>query len=143
MAAAQSYLSGLGIDELLKRLKGGVLKFAKGGLVPFLTGAKPNTDSVLSMLSPHEFVMSAKAVKAFGVNFMNSLNNLRIPAFATGGMVGASTPVSAGAIDKIMNKTVYALDLTLNNTHIGELMGEKDTIDSFMNVMNRARMGIA
>ena len=143
MAAAQNYLSGLDIDELLKRLKGGVLKFAKGGLVPFLTGAKPNTDSVLSMLSPHEFVMSAKAVKAFGVNFMNSLNNLRIPAFATGGMVGASTPVSAGAIDKIMNKTVYALDLTLNNTHIGELMGEKDTIDSFMNVMNRARMGIA
>ena len=143
MAIAQSYLSGLDIDELLKRLKGGVLKFAKGGLVPFLTGAKPNTDSVLSMLSPHEFVMSAKAVKAFGVNFMNSLNNLRIPAFATGGMVGASTPVSAGAIDKIMNKTVYALDLTLNNTHIGELMGEKDTIDSFMNVMNRARMGIA
>ena len=57
--------------------------------------------------------------------------------------MGASTPVSAGAIDKIMNKTVYALDLTLNNTHIGELMGEKDTIDSFMNVMNRARMGIA
>ena len=143
MSVAQGLLGGVDIDELLKKLRNGVLKFAKGGLVPLFRGAKAGTDSVLSLLSPHEFVMSAKAVKAFGVNFMNSLNNLKVPAFATGGMVGASTPVSESAIDKIVNKTVYALDLTLNNTHIGELMGEKDTIDSFMTAMNRARMGIA
>lgn len=142
MSNLMSFAGGLNIEELLKKFKNGMLKFAKGGLVPFLPGSKPNADSVLSLLSPNEFVMSAKAVRTFGTSFMNSLNNLKIPAFATGGMVGASTPVAESAIEKIVNKTVYALDLTLNNTHIGELMGEKDTIDSFMNVMNRARMGM-
>lgn len=142
MSNLMSFAGGLDIEELLKKFKNGMLKFAKGGLVPFLPGSKPNVDSVLSLLSPNEFVMSAKAVRTFGTSFMNSLNNLKIPAFATGGMVGASTPVAESAIEKIVNKTVYALDLTLNNTHIGELMGEKDTIDSFMNVMNRARMGM-
>ena len=134
-------LSLSSLEEIIKRMRS-AFKFATGGLAPFTRGAKANTDSVLSLLSPNEFVMSAKAVRTFGVNFMQSLNNLRIPAFATGGMVGASTPVRESAIDKIMNKTVYALDLTLNNTHIGELTGEKDTIDSFMFAMDRARMGM-
>ena len=134
-------LSLSSLEEIIKRMRS-AFKFATGGLVPFTKGAKANTDSVLSLLSPNEFVMSAKAVRTFGVNFMQSLNNLRIPAFATGGMVGASTPMRESAIDKIMNKTVYALDLTLNNTHIGELTGEKDTIDSFMFAMDRARMGM-
>ena len=129
------------LEDIIKKMRGAI-KFATGGLVPLVKGAKAGTDSVLSLLSPNEFVMSAKAVRAFGVNFMHSLNNLKIPAFATGGIVGASTPVREGAIDKIMNKTVYALDLTLNNTHIGELTGEKNTIDSFMFAMDRARMGM-
>lgn len=134
-------LSLSSLEEIVKKMRS-AFKFATGGLVPFTKGAKANTDSVLSLLSPNEFVMSAKAVRTFGINFMQSLNNLKIPAFATGGMVGANTPVRESTIDKIMNKTVYALDLTLNNTHIGELTGEKDTIDSFMFAMDRARMGM-
>ena len=133
----------ISLDELLKKMKRRVFKFAKGGLVPFISGSVLNKDSILSMLSPNEFVMSAKAVKSFGLNFMNSINNLKIPTFSTGGMVGAAKPLQEGSLGKIMNKTVYALDLTLNNTHIGELTGEKDTIDSFINAMNRARMGMA
>lgn len=144
-AVLQKY--GMGVEELIRRLSKGLWKFATGGLVPSTATSKPNTDSVLSLLMPNEFVMSAKAVRTFGLDFMNSINNLRLPAFAIGGAVsaGGSAPPeirSFKAGEMAVNKTVYALDLTLNNTHIGELMGERNVIDRFIGEMQRARMSL-
>ena len=95
---------------------------------------------------PNEFVMSAKAVRAFGTDFMNSINNLRLPAFAVGGAVEPSvvqgTTRQFKANELAVNKTIHALDLTINNTHIGELMGERNVIDRFIGEMQRAKMGL-
>ena len=113
--------------------------------------SKPNTDSVLSLLMPNEFVMSAKAVRTFGLDFMHSINNLRLPAFALGGQVGSMVASGAGAPDGIkqvawgdiaQNKTIHALDLTINNTHIGELMGERSVIGRFIDEMQRAKISM-
>lgn len=127
---------GMGIDELLRRLSKGLLRFAGGGLVPHTAYSQAGKDSVLSMLMPDEFVMSAKAVQAFGTDFMHSINNLKVPRFAAGGIV--SDKVIGGNI----NKTVYALDLTIGNTHIGELTGDQGTIQLFIDAMERARAGM-
>ena len=144
-AVLQKY--GMSVEELIRRLSKGLWKFATGGLVPSTATSKPNTDSVLSLLMPNEFVMSAKAVRTFGTDFMNSINNLRLPAFAIGGAVsagGSASPEirSFKAGEMAVNKTIHALDLTINNTHIGELMGERNVIDRFIGEMQRARMGL-
>lgn len=144
-AVLQKY--GMSVEELIRRLSKGLWKFATGGLVPSTATSKPNTDSVLSLLMPNEFVMSAKAVRTFGTDFMNSINNLRLPAFAAGGSVSAASGISPDirsfkAGEMAVNKTIHALDLTINNTHIGELMGERNVIDRFIGEMQRARMGL-
>jgi len=60
-----------------KYAKGGMVKkYADGGFVSGRGGAK--TDSISAMISNGEFVMSAAAVKNYGVDFMNSLNNMKL-----------------------------------------------------------------
>lgn len=70
--------------------------FAEGGAV---RGAGSGTsDSILARLSNGEFVMSAKAVKAYGANFFEGLNrgfSPMMPAFASGGLVGSSSSVTS------------------------------------------------
>ena len=141
----------MSVEELIRKLSKGLWKFAIGGLVPSTPMSKPNTDSVLSLLMPNEFVMSAKAVRTFGLDFMHSINNLRLPAFALGGQVGSMVASGAGAPDGIkqvawgdiaQNKTIHALDLTINNTHIGELMGERSVIGRFIDEMQRAKISM-
>lgn len=51
-------------------------KYADGGLVRGPGGG--TTDSIPAMISNGEFVMSAAAVKTYGVDFMNSLNNIKL-----------------------------------------------------------------
>lgn len=70
---------------------------AEGGSVP----GEGDSDSVPSMLTPGEFVMSKPAVRTFGTAFFEMLNGLKsgfsvpkmtttgIPAFAGGGSVGS------------------------------------------------------
>lgn len=64
------------------------LPFASGGMV---RGPGTSTsDNILARLSPGEFVVRAAAVRALGSGFLDSLNGLRNPGFALGGLV--STP---------------------------------------------------
>lgn len=59
--------------------------FASGGIV---RGAGSGTsDSILARLSNGEFVMRAAAVNHWGSDFLASLNGLRNPGFALGGLV--------------------------------------------------------
>jgi hypothetical protein len=70
------------ISETAKRfggtqalLNGQLLKFATGGLVPGIG----NTDNVLSMLMPGEFVMKKSAVAQLGTEVLDALNRGVIP----------------------------------------------------------------
>lgn len=64
---------------------GGVSRFATGGRV---RGPGSGTsDSILARLSNGEFVVRAAAVRRYGADFLDRINNLRLPGFATGGLV--------------------------------------------------------
>lgn len=56
------------------------------------------SDSIMARLSRGEFVMSAKAVGRYGVNFFEQLNNNlsggMMPAFASGGFVGGASVIN-------------------------------------------------
>jgi hypothetical protein len=69
---------------------GMVKKYADGGFVSGRGGAK--TDSISALLSNGEFVMSAASVKNYGVDFMNSLNNMKLNRVS----VSAGQSVAAG-----------------------------------------------
>jgi DNA repair exonuclease SbcCD ATPase subunit len=60
-------------------------KFATGGYVSGKGTA--TSDSIPAMLSNGEYVINAKAVDALGVNYLNALNSINLPKFATGGLV--------------------------------------------------------
>jgi hypothetical protein len=65
---------------------------AGGGLI-----SGPGTsvsDSILARLSAGEFVVRAQAVKNYGLGFLERLNSMALPRFATGGMVSTGTPIN-------------------------------------------------
>jgi hypothetical protein len=69
---------------------------AEGGLV---TGPGTGTsDSINARLSHGEHVTKASAVQFWGTDFMDAINNMRLPGFAEGGLFGAgvSLPGSFG-----------------------------------------------
>jgi gas vesicle protein len=75
------------------------LGFASGGMVRGAGGG--TSDSILARLSNGEFVMRAAAVQHWGSDLMASLNGLRNPGFALGGLVSPPRfaeggPVAAG-----------------------------------------------
>ncbi|MDD2231015.1 MAG: hypothetical protein PHY48_16630 [Candidatus Cloacimonetes bacterium] len=125
---------GMSIEELLKRLGKGILRFNTGGLVPFVRGAKRGADSILAKLSPYEYIIRESAVKELGVPFLDAINNLQIPAFSNGGAVTESSLSSS------MSKVVHALDLTYNGSNIGELTGNQMTVEGFIEALNMAKL---
>ncbi|TGU99166.1 hypothetical protein EN794_000015 [Mesorhizobium sp. M00.F.Ca.ET.151.01.1.1] len=91
--------------------------FAGGGFVSGPGG--PTSDSILAWLSDTEFVMQARAVRKYGLNFFNALNqgaipldalrgfslggfvdnfnrSMAIPRYAGGGLVSSVAPSGAG-----------------------------------------------
>lgn len=64
-------LSVFGIKQALPSAP--VLKFAKGGKVP---GFAPGSDTIRALLSPGEYVINPKAVKAIGAKNLDRLNSL-------------------------------------------------------------------
>jgi hypothetical protein len=71
--------------------------FAGGG---FIRGPGTGTsDSIHAKLSNGEFVMRKKAVDAIGVNNLYKMNNLEMPAFAGGGLVGLIGKGASKAFD--------------------------------------------
>jgi hypothetical protein len=70
----------------------GITGRAAGGLI-----SGPGTavsDSILARLSAGEFVVKAAAVKTYGLGFLERLNHMALPRFATGGMVSTGTPIN-------------------------------------------------
>jgi len=91
LAALKAQLADLGRGVTIPvRTEGGGATIpgkAAGGLI---SGPGHDTsDNLLAWLSPGEFVMRAAAVRQWGVERLSSMNALRFPAFAAGGLVGA------------------------------------------------------
>lgn len=54
-----------------------------------MTGPGHDTsDNILTLTSPGEFVVRAAAVRHYGADTLASINRMRLPRFAQGGMVG-------------------------------------------------------
>ena len=62
--------------------------FASGG---WIRGPGSGTsDSILARLSNGEYVIKAAAVSHYGASLLHQINNMRLPRFATGGLVSRS-----------------------------------------------------
>jgi len=70
----------------------GITGKAAGG--PIIGPGTSVSDSILARLSAGEFVVRAAAVKNYGLGFLERLNSMALPRFATGGMVSTGTPVN-------------------------------------------------
>jgi hypothetical protein len=98
--------------------------FASGGHV---RGPGSGTsDSIPARLSNGEFVMRAASVQKFGVDFFHALNNMMIPGFASGGLVG--TPSRVGVPSSI--QASRPLNLTIDGHTFNGLRGPKNVVDS-------------
>jgi len=70
----------------------GITGKAAGG--PITGPGTSVSDSILARLSAGEFVIRAAAVKNYGLGFLERLNSMALPRFATGGMVSVGTPIN-------------------------------------------------
>lgn len=89
---------------------------ATGGLIkgPGTT----TSDSIPAWLSHHEYVIPAKSVDYFGVDFFHALRNLQIPRFATGGLATAAGPQTF--MNQITNITNEQRDLNPIQVNVGD-----------------------
>lgn len=69
------------------------------------------SDSILARLSDGEYVIRAAAVRRYGVGLLNALNGMRLPKFASGGLVsGALQSAAASAASGGAAGTPVVLD---------------------------------
>ena len=111
--------------------------FNTGGHVSPTTTSVPGKDSILSALTPNEYVMKASVVRRFGKGFFDSLNNFQIPHFNTGGIVGGNDSSLLGDMASTVRHT---LDLSINGNRQGELTGSPITIENILNDLTLAKM---
>lgn len=111
---------------------GGLVQAATGGHI--IGPGSGTSDSILARLSNGEFVMSAKAVKAFGVETLHKMNALGkgfmprsrfgMPAFADGGAVSGSS----GVVVNVVNNSRQPVSATANT----RFDGRQIIIDTFL-----------
>jgi TP901 family phage tail tape measure protein len=85
----------VGTDVKDGKWSGGLVGYASGGLIPGKSPQNPRADNLLAAgpggpiaIRSGEFIQSQPAVKYYGLDFMNAINNLQIPRYASGGMIG-------------------------------------------------------
>jgi hypothetical protein len=137
---------------------------AAGGYVDFLRKAivraagghirGPGTetsDSVPAWLSDNEYVIQAKAVRKYGVNFLHMLNNMRLPTFSMGGLASiARAPVynfvpryaTGGLVSAPMEapaaragREVVDINLKMGNRKVS-LMAEREQARGLIDLLN-------
>lgn len=86
------------IDSMTKKIAAlkSQYQFASGG---YVSGPGSSTsDSIAASLSNGEFVMNAEATKFFGVDFMNSLNNMRPTTAVARSTRGSTNGTGSGVV---------------------------------------------
>lgn len=107
--------------KLLKRNTGG--PSGETGLIP---GGGPNKDSILAYLTKGEYVLKRFAVKKYGLNFLNRLNNGDVQTANSGGLIGFNNgglnnnSGSAGTLSSIINVFSKVIKKMLNFGNIVE-----------------------
>lgn len=119
---------------------GGSTGFAMGGYVRKFAGGGSNKDNIPALLMGGEYVMSQKAVRNYGTNFMNQLNNGSIPKFADGGLVPNSngsitTSTRSSGQNYSDNEALQALLVAINSLN--------DTISKGTDVTQAESGGVA
>jgi hypothetical protein len=103
---------------------GNVEGHAEGG---YISGPGTGTsDSIPARLSNGEFVMRAASVSKFGADFFHALNNMVMPGFASGGLVGAP---ARSSVPSSMQAS-RPLNLTIDGHTFNGLRGPKNVVDS-------------
>jgi len=91
------------IEELKKNLPkfqtGGIIALQKGGKLAGYGGGDRN----LALLEDGEFVIRKEAVRLFGANLFEKLNNLELPKFQTGGLVGNLSDFGKNDVKDLVN----------------------------------------
>lgn len=113
--------------------------FATGG---YISGPGTSTsDSIPAMLSNGEFVIKAEAVKRYGTNFLNAVNNghftkmkTTIPRFADGGYVGTAEETAQTTARGISEfaKTIGTNVTTQNKLNIAMVRDENEAMRHFL-----------
>lgn len=83
------------------------------------------SDSILARLSNGEFVMRAAAVRKYGPDFMAKLNGLRLPGYASGGLIGAAMSAPVGQSGRDLGR----VDLNVNGETISLFAGQETFTD--------------
>nr|WP_255711154.1 tape measure protein [Pelosinus baikalensis] len=91
-SSLMSWLPGISTPSF--ELPGVSVSAATGGAI--YGPGTGTSDSIMAMLSNGEYVIKASSVKQFGTGFFDTLNNGRMPAFATGGLVTGAPLSSVG-----------------------------------------------
>ena len=87
----------------------GLEGFAGGGRI---RGPGSSTsDSILARLSNGEFIVRAAAVDHYGAGLLNRINQMQIPRFASGGMVGSN---SGGTVNLSLEGKSYTMSAPQN-----------------------------
>jgi hypothetical protein len=102
--------------------------FASGGRI---RGPGTGTsDSIMARLSNGEYVVKAAAVRKYGSHMLDSLNGMRLPKYADGGLIGS---VSEGS------NNGSTLNLSLDGQNYA-LSGQADTIADLASAVRKANL---
>jgi hypothetical protein len=129
--------------------KGGQVKgYANGGQIPGRAPSNPGIDNLMASVDGRgmirvrsgEFIVQEPAVQYWGLDFMNALNNMKMPRFNSGGPVsgggssssGSSTPMlvelTADNIRAILSLADRPIDVYANAERIASTAGDGATI---------------
>jgi tape measure domain-containing protein len=112
-ANAGPAMTGIALTTGLAELLSGIGGKATGGEI--IGPGTGTSDSILSWLSNGEYVIKASAVKALGIDALNTLNTGRMPAFATGGLVTGASLSTIGSGYSRSNSAVNNAGKSDNN----------------------------
>lgn len=127
IAAISSVISKLGQAKAAAGEGDGSGK-ASGGLI---RGPGTSTsDSVPIWASNSEFMQPARAVRKYGLAFMESVRNLTFPGFADGGLIGGSAPAIASLAGVGGGAPRNVLNLTIGEREFAGMLVDDSTYDS-------------
>jgi hypothetical protein len=116
------------IQAQLSNASAPVEGFASGGRI---SGPGSGTsDSIMARLSNGEYVVKAAAVRKYGSHMLDSLNGMRLPKYADGGLIGSVAEGSSSG---------STLNLSLDGQNYA-LNGQADTIADLASAVRKANL---